>query len=351
MRKLGVFVAVLGVLLLAAAAVLRFAVVPAQAQLPDDESTTRTYSGTAATALNATALAGGDLANAVLRNLPIDVQREVKVLDTDGRRAIVSDVRTVTTETGDAIARTEDRYAVDRKDLGEAAPFGDQEVADHHGLTISFPIGTDQRNYRGWQSDTQQTVVLTYTGEEKRDGLTLYTFTSEMPLTPITNEQVLAGLPAGLPKVMLPALAAQFGLPAPAVAQIEKALPTLPALLPITYSFEGQSSYWVEPTTGVVVDVDKSETRSAGIPALGTAFANLPILSMTTAQTDESVSEAMDDARSAKDDLALFGTTLPLMLAVVGLLLLVVTPFLYRKVLPDDQWTEDRLAADKAASR
>ena len=99
MRKWGVVVAVFGVLMLAGAAVLRFVILPGSMQLPADTNEKVVYSGTM-TALNAAALQRGDAKNAVIRDLPVMIQRTIKVEQTDGNKALVSDSSVITARQG-----------------------------------------------------------------------------------------------------------------------------------------------------------------------------------------------------------------------------------------------------------
>src|SRR5512138_1068629 len=89
----GVGLAVLGVLCLAAAAILAWVVVPSKKQLPADTDTVRQFDGTAKVLLNPQALASNDLRNAIGNNVPVTARREVKVTATDGSAAQVSDDR------------------------------------------------------------------------------------------------------------------------------------------------------------------------------------------------------------------------------------------------------------------
>ena len=82
--------------------------------------TPRTFAGTARALLNPTAVATGDMRNALLTNVPVTADRTVKVNATDGDTAQVTDSRTLTAN-GQPVGQTEVTYAVDRTTL-EAAP-------------------------------------------------------------------------------------------------------------------------------------------------------------------------------------------------------------------------------------
>ena len=89
----------LGVLLIAAGLVVKFAVVPALAVFPDDVDSTRTYEGTLEVMLNPEALAVGDLANLFMEDIPINLSRHVTTEDTEGGKALVHEVATTRRQT------------------------------------------------------------------------------------------------------------------------------------------------------------------------------------------------------------------------------------------------------------
>src|SRR5689334_21282400 len=79
--------AVLAVLLLVAAGVLRFVVVPSATKLPDDLNTTQEFEGTY-NGLNPAALAGGG-GQLLLRDVPMTASRTYTVDSSDGDTAVV----------------------------------------------------------------------------------------------------------------------------------------------------------------------------------------------------------------------------------------------------------------------
>jgi hypothetical protein len=228
---------------------------------------------------------------------------------------------------GQPIGQTSAKYAVDRKTM-EAATTGfssDWPVDRAEGLTISFPIGSEQKNYTGWVTDTQTTAALTYQREENKGGVNTYVYTSTVAAAPIKDSNVLANLPPALPLTVLGGLAAVLPLTDQQKAGLAQALPQLADPVPLSYTYEATSTFWVEPTTGIVVDVDREEIRKAGIVGPGgSMLAAVPIYDVTTKFTEQSVTAASNDAKDKKDDLTLYGTTLPWILAGLGALLLVV---------------------------
>jgi hypothetical protein len=321
---LGIGLAVLGLLSLAAAAILAWVVVPDRKVLPADTNTVRQFNGTARLLLNPQALAGGDFRNALLTNVPVTAERTVKVLATDGSAAQVSDER-VLMAGGQIAGQSSAAYAVDRKTLEATTDYPpDWDVTPHQGLTVSFPIGAKQQDYTGWVSDTQATAPIRYEREENKGGVNTYVYTSTAASAPIEDPAVLANLPQALPQTVLGGLSAVLPLTDQEKAGLAQALPLLADPVPLSYTYESTSTFWVEPTTGIVVDVDRQEIRKAGIGGPGgSVLAAVPVYDVSTRFTEQSVTAAADEANDKKSDLTTFGTTWPWILAGLGVLLLV----------------------------
>jgi len=321
----GIALAALGVLSLAAAAILAWVVVPDRKQLPADTDTSRQFSGTAKLLLNPQALATGDLRSAVLINVPVTAQRTVKATATEGEAAEVSDTRVLSTGTGAQVGRTEATYAVDRKSLEAASdPPSSWQVVPHEGLTVSWPIGAKKQDYTAWVNETKSTTTARFVREENKGGVDTYVYEADVATAPVKDEQVLGALPKGLPVSAVTALASALPLPPDAKALLAQALPALPDPVPLNYTYEAKSTFWVEPTTGLVVDTERAEIRKAGmVLRTGGALPGIPVYDVATNFTEQSVNEAAADANDAKNSIDLYSTTLPLILLGVGLVALV----------------------------
>lgn len=313
----------LGVLCLAAAAILAWVVVPERKQLPADTNTVRDFSGTARVLLNPQAIASGNIGSALLTNVPVTAQRTVRAQATDGDAAQVSDLRTVATASGQQLGRTEAVYAVDRKTLEAAEDHPESwRVVDHKGLTVSWPIGAEKRDYEAWVNETQTTTMARYVREETRNGVNTYVYQADAPAAPIKDEQVLSALPRALSGRVLSGLASALPIPDDLKSRLAAALPRLGDQVPLSYTYEAKTTVWVEPATGLVVDTDRQEIRRAGI---GTpSLAAVPVYDVTTKFTETSANQATQDAMDNKGSIESFGTTWPLILTIVGVVLLVV---------------------------
>ncbi|HEX2893356.1 MAG TPA: porin PorA family protein [Marmoricola sp.] len=326
MRKWGITLAVAGVLMLVAGAVLRFVVVPREQVLPADTNDTVTYTGDLTTVDVAAMLGGGQ--NAVVQ-LPVTVARTLKVLQTSGDKARVSDTAIMKSDRGTvppSLARTEYFYAVDRSSLAAIPNFTDQPVTKAKGLVVSFPIGTEKKAYTGWVAELGTTAAVKYTGQDTLKGLTVYTFagrtTEPMPTPP-------EGLPTALPKAQLGALAKALQLPAAVQQQLAQALPALPDPVPLTYTFTEGDTYSVEPDTGVIVDMTKNVRIAVGLGDL--PLQPIPALVLGLKYNDASVTDMAAKASDARDQVRLYGTWLPAGLGLLGLVCLGAAVALLRR--------------------
>jgi hypothetical protein len=320
----GIILAAFGVLCLAAWAVLTWVVVPNQKQLPADTDTTRQLSGTAKILLNPTALGSGDLRSAILTGVPVTAQQQVKVLATDGGTAQVSDTRSLSAS-GQTIGQTQATYAVDRTSLEAATGYPQSwQVVAHQGLTVNWPIGAKKQDYSGWVNETGQTTPLKYVKEETKSGLNTYVFKADSAAAPIKDQQVLSQLPQTLPAATLGGLLSALPLPDAIKTQLGAVLPQLHDPLTLAYTYQLTATYWVEPTTGEVIDVQQEEVRKAG-PSLPTGpLAVAPIYDVSTQFTDQSVHDAANEATNFKNKITTWGTTVPLVLLIVGIVALII---------------------------
>jgi hypothetical protein len=337
MRKWGVVLAVLGLLMLSGAALLRFVVVPGGKALPTDTDEKIEYAGTL-TAVDPASIQGGDVAGGATE-IPVRVDRRLTVLEAEGDAARVSDSQVVTApSTGETVSEAEYFYTVDRRTLHAVPNFTDQPVEDAEGLVVGFPIGAEKVNYVGWVQDVGQTAHVMYQGEAEVEGLPVYEYGGEFS-TEVPADQVPGGAPASLPKEQLVGLVETLDLSPELREQLTAALPLLPDEIPLTYTYSTVDSYAVEPTTGIIADLTKTTSTSVGVE--GFADVELPVVELTVGYTPDNVANEVQRARDSLDQLALYGTTIPLALLGLGVVSLVVAvPLVMRRRRPDPTPTE-----------
>ncbi len=186
---------------------------------------------------------------------------------------------------------------------------------------MAFPIGTEQVDYPGFNGDTLTTNTLAFAREEERAGLTTYVFEAASGPDLITDPALLATFPTELPKAVLEGLVPTLGLSDEAMAQLGGILPSLPDPVPLTYLYAYETTYWVEPDTGVLVDYQKMESR---LVALNLGAEPVPVgevMHLEYAQTAASVENAAKDATDAQSQLFWQGKVLPYTLMVGGVLI------------------------------
>jgi hypothetical protein len=334
---------IIGVLLLAAGLVLMLAIVPGMKKMPADTDTTRDYEGTMIALLNPTDFT-------FQKMLPINLQRHFAVTETDGDLALVKEEKTMLTGTT-PLQQVVTHYAVDRVTMEATQdPPEDWTTSEGYipreGIVLSWPMDTEQKDYTGWSDDYMSTVPLVFAEEatHERSGMTLYKFTSASDPEPIAPEMVASmGLPAELPKAQVQELLGQLDLSALPGDVLQQLFEALPDPVPLAYLYGYDGTYWIDPATGIIVDVEKTENRSVTLDpsALGPAAAlmpaemqaalRVPVMSFKYTATDAAVEDAKADAEDAAGKLDLYGTTLPWIGIIAGAVLLVLGLIMVRR--------------------
>ena len=324
MRKvLSLIAVVLGLVLLAGALVVRFVVAPAQAVLPSDTDTTTTYTGTAATLFNPSALTTPGQP-VLLKDVPITVGHHTKVLAAKGSNALVADSGSVLVD-GKAVAGFDYQYRVNRTSMDRGTGFADSKgVVTQTGVTFNWPIRTQKHDYPAWISDTQGTTPLRYAGTAKHGGIETYVFKANLAPSPITDPETLKSLPTGLPKATFAALAGSLDLGAGAQGQLQQILPSLPDPVPFAYTYGLAATYWVEPASGEVIDLQERETSTLGIKVGGQVVPVTPVLDISYSASPAQLAASVKTARHDGGLVRLAYVRLPAYLAIGGGALLVL---------------------------
>ncbi|WP_166518259.1 porin PorA family protein [Candidatus Blastococcus massiliensis] len=330
LTRSSVILAVVGVLLIVAAAVVRFVVVPSVAKLPTDLDVTLEFEGTY-NGINPGVLTGS--ATEVLsQDVPIQATRQVLAEDVDGDTEIVlrQDERTIGERKPQV---TEVRFAVDRG-TAEAgpAPDGAENVTSAEGLVFTLPVdpSTEEGAYTYWDQSTMQATPLTFEGEDTLGGRDVYRYQS-VAEGELADPNAM-GLPTFLPKAQLAALVPGLeGLVAPELlAALPAVLPTLPTSIPIE---------WTSKTT-TLVDADQelgatiaggSTQEITGSLDLGVTEVDVPFATIEVYSTDDSIEDRGDEVGSQSSLLSLVGTILPIVALVLGVLLIVAALLLARR--------------------
>jgi hypothetical protein len=369
---LGAVLAVVGVALIVGGVIVVAVVVPGQKVFPSDVDTTRIYAVDYLTLLDAESMAFLHIAPGESEDLR--VERNIFVEAVDGKKTLVRETQTLLN--GDEVLAEQVKYhPLDRRTMEFLDEFP-EAWAEHdgywerEGLVIGWGIGVDKEDYTGWSDDTRTAVDLVYEGEQEHGDTDTYYFTSQLEPTQMDEAHIaVLGMPASLTLPQLAALANSIDVEGLELSMMAK-LRLLDLLqkgvaealgegsdIPLTYYYDYFGEYWVEPTTGVLIDTHKHEHRAATLPAelidyvhaqleeedLDASAANyLPLDIMDTLlpitvnefeynATAQSVEDARADADDAKSTLNTFGTVLPAILVVVGLIVSVVGVYLFLK--------------------
>ncbi|MGH3891680.1 MAG: porin PorA family protein [Rhodococcus qingshengii] len=317
-RSSKIFAAV-GVLLLGFAALLQFVLVPSLSKLPGDLDVNPVYEGTG-TLLNAQALQAGDLSNVIASDVPVTVDRHIYVSSTDGDTALAHD--DITLEAPGLVVPSNHTYAIDRKTMDAASGELQEGVEPHSGMTIALPLHPDSsETYQYYDSATRTTVPMTYVDSGSISGRDVLNYTVEAT-GKLADPAILGALPPALPKALLGSLAPQ--LPADVQQSLGGAVDQLPDPVPFTYTAVTQIALAADQTLGSPIDAKLNQQIIANVEVDGQLVPVMPVLSIDTALTDQSIENAAASAQSQSTQLNLISVVAPLVLLALGLLAIAV---------------------------
>jgi hypothetical protein len=161
------------------------------------------------------------------------------------------------------------------------------------GLTLTFPFGTEKRDYELFNLTAAQSFTATFSGVEEIDGLEVYKFVQDIPET-VVEEKEVPGAMAGQPG---------------------------DGSVDAEFVYTNTRTLWVEPTSGVIVTaavkpliVIRGPEGKTGVTWLSASFA----------ATDKTLADGLERARDTRSQITLIEKTVPLSLAGLGVLLLLV---------------------------
>lgn len=287
--------------LVALGLVLRFVVVPGMKIVPADLSVVRTYEGTLLTMLDPATFE-------LYQDLPVRITRTLRVEKVQGNGALLYELAELRRQDDSRLIQSrETRYALDRRSLLPLEGLG--EDWRREGYTVNLAFDTKKQDYEAWNEDAQQTAKLNFVREEKVAGLRTFVFNMRTGPDPIRDPFMLDFLPGEVDKATLWELVDQIPL---TEQQHELATELLPDLLdpvPLNYAYISELTLWVEPTTGMAVDLVKHEKRVVllGLWPVATVF------EMDWRHTPKTVSDVANEISPLVDQARLFGDILPLL--------------------------------------
>jgi hypothetical protein len=332
-RLVSTTLTVIGIVLVAAGLVVMLGIAPGYRAMSGSMTLTQRFEGVLRTSVDLATLED-------TRSSRLTVQSTVAVTETHGDSALLRQESTARIPQG-RLDRTIVHYALDRRSMECTDDYPEQWGATtgfwpRLGLMGIWPYQVLQRDYELWVDAYRATVPLRYAGEVEHSasGLIAYRFAASGDQQPMAEEEVeFLDLPTEIATEQLQTLQDD-----PAANPVLRRM--LPDVLetwqeetvPVGYSWEFHTTYWVEPRTGVVLDMRMQEILRVGIAeevVVATPLAALPAaqraaLEVVVEESEYEASEATIAAAVSLVDervsaLRLFSTTLPIILVVVGL--------------------------------
>src|SRR3954466_13033300 len=293
-RAIGLGLLGVGAFLLAAALAVRLLLEPALVKLPLDQTAEPTAKGTDIEFFDI-----GGLRQ--LRGLEADVRQRVE--GDAGSEAANDDVAvwnfgsTVTSTDGTLLNAGTYRVCIDRHEAVAVECDVDHvdydDDVDVEGLTLTFPFGTEQKDYDAFNPTTRQAFPATFAAVQTLGGLEVYRFVQRIPETVIRTTDVPAAL---------------VGSDAEGTVSAD-----------VVYSNE--RTIWVEPTSGVIVTSEESPNTVLVGPDGDEAAT---ILAGTFAGDSSTIAAGVKRAEEIGGQITLVRTVLPLALLGVGLVMLII---------------------------
>jgi hypothetical protein len=292
-RVTGLILVVLGIILIAAAIVLPTYVSGQIVKFPLNESTTATLAGTGVSYFSQAKLTektGVSVrATYTIKGDPAAGSDSTAVWNQTASVQDVTNNLPVSTQTR--------RFAFDRHtavlvNCCGANVNGNRAVHQTGIVGYVFPIGTQKQTYQVFDTTLSRAVPFTYEGTAQTHGIQTYIFQENVNPTKVTSVTVPGAF---------------FGLPAKTV--------TLPELYQI------RLTYWVDPQTGALLNVNENEKVTLQNPATGGTVAVL--FDGDLVATPATVTEVVNLDSSGRTELAWLDTFGPLATGIVGAVALI----------------------------
>jgi len=333
LRRSSLVLAIVGVLLIAAAGLIRFVLVPSMTKMPTELDGRSTYTGSLQS-FDPSKFALGD-------GVEFTVTRHVEVDHVDGDVAVITSVAETHRPTGDSTSAH--TYALSRVDYSQQpAPEG-FEVEDQKGaMVFSLPMNPSPDGNALYDTVTREPIPLEHVGDSVLEGREVFDLRGHLT-APIADPAVLAPAQAGiaamagvgdgsvLPKQILQVLA---GVLPPEKAQpITAALAAQPDLVPVVLTADTTVDLNIDTRFGSTVRSVQDQTTVLNMQA-GEELIPLLDLSRAVVGTDDaSVADTASKLSSSETMLDIVSKWLPLLLTVIGVVLIVVA-FLRRRPEP-----------------
>ena len=181
-----------------------------------------------------------------------------------------------------------------------------------------LPIGTKKQTYDIFDTNLGRPEPFKYTGTSSVDGTQAYSFTETVPPTQNGTQTVPGSL-----------------------VNSSQATVTLPQY------YQTQTTYWIDPVTGALVNVTQNEKLTLRNPDGSQA---LLVFQANLAATQSSIDNLVAHDNGELTKAGLVGTLLPLFTGIAGLVLLIAGLLLLRRERDDVEAGHSHAAAEFAAA-
>ena len=302
-RLLGPILVGIGAFLVVTGLLARFYAYPALAVAPIDQNSVTKLEAKDATILDLSTLKQVTTDMSVVNKTVGDVPASE---DAGDNTRVWTGTTSYRDEIGNIRSRSAERYAFDAHTGAainccggfEETTDGEREEVKRSGQISKYPFGTEKKDYKFWDATLGQAVTTKFVKEDEIQGLKVYEFKYEVPVTVVGTREIPASL----------------------VGETGDAIEA-----DIQYSTTTQ--HWVEPTTGVVIDrvSDTQNTLARDGEVLITTSGGV------FSYTDEQVKDNVDEYKGKASSLQAVHTTVPFVGAILGLLLILGGVLLSRR--------------------
>ncbi|AWK76303.1 hypothetical protein CBI38_33140 (plasmid) [Rhodococcus oxybenzonivorans] len=345
-RKSSIAWLVIGVVLILAAAAIKWLILPSLTKLPSDLSQSQKYEGTMS-ALNPQAFAANDLANLIIPEMPISADRSLTVDATEGDTAIVTSNTAITLPDG-STQKDVHSYAISRVDFAPVrlseqekqslVPAQSQSTFEgHEGIAVSFPMSPAKDGNLLYDSVTRTGQEARFVDEGTVEGREVYNYEVDAA-GPIQSPTVLAqfkDFPQQLPKAEVAGLLQAGLVPADSRTVIEDNIAGLPDLLDIGFGSSNMAKVAVDEQFGSPLVVDQTQSMYVTVPVNGEDVAVLPLSTVKMHTADSEVTALAADLSKNGTLLTVAGVWVPAVLAIAGVLLIALAAKRWRRPVSD----------------
>lgn len=298
-RVVGSVLIAVGAFLIVLAPLMRFQVAPALIAAKADQYGISKLQATGAQYFSAP---DGKVLTA---DLDITVTTRGDIKEAVGDRVVWDEFTSVNdvTHSKPGISFTERRSAFDKRSgvgLNCCGVSVDKEPVQLQGQIYKFPFDVEQQTYQVFNATAGKAFEARFVAAEKIDGLDVYKFEQVVPETKTETRNVPAAL---------------FDMGESGDVQLDR-------------FYSGTNTYWIEPLTGAPV---RQEQRRHEVLKSQDGVERAKAFVADAKMTDETVDELVDNAVAGKSQITLVRTTIPLVLLIVGVVVLVVGGWMFRR--------------------